>query len=94
MRQFIAIFALNQKHLFVAEEGGQIPHHQLAFAGFGAREFGVVGARAEADSEADRHIVEEQCAVGRGGGDFHASPETGLGKNVADLAVRARLLDA
>ena len=94
MRQLVAIFALNQKHLFVAEEGGQIPHGQFAFAGSGAREFGVVSTRAEADAEADRDIVEQQCAVGRGGGDFHAAPKTGLGEDVADLAVRAGLLAA
>ncbi len=93
MRQLMAIFALNQKHFFVAKKGGNIPHRQFALAGSGAREFHVVGAGAERDTKADSDIIQQQSAVGSSGGDFHPSGKTGPSEDVADLAVRTRLFD-
>ena len=49
MRQFVPAFALKQGDLFVAEERGEIAHGEFAFAGAGAREFGVVCAGADGD---------------------------------------------
>ncbi len=94
MRQFMAVFALDQKHLFAAEKGCKIPHGQFAFAGSRRREFFVVGAGADGDAEADGNILKQQGAIGRGGCNFHASAKSGLGENVADLPVGAGLFDA
>ena len=71
-----------------------VANGEFAFTGTGAWELGVVGAGADGDAEADGDVVEQQGAIGGGGGDVHSCAETGLREDVANVAVGAGLLAA